>query len=453
MSTVNNKDIFSPIKDRIEKLVKTKDLENFRSNQKIAMDKENEDVRYYARLVGAWLAYSNEINNINYALDYRGSIDVIDLFSGCGGISTGFKAITSVLPSFRERGAVDIDIKANMTYEANLGIKPKHIDINELVMKNDSELNDLFDINEKNPLVLIGCAPCQGFSSHSKKLRNDNDIRNTLVGTFAKVAAKIKPDFVIMENVPELLAKKYWGNFQEFKKTMEDSGYFVRATIVNMAEYGVPQARYRALVIASKKRFFMPKGFLDRENVRTVRDAIGYLPPIEPGVANEDDSFHVTARHQKSTVDTIASVPKNGGNRPHGIGPQCLDKVKGFSDVYGRLYWDRPSITITNYARNPASGRFSHPEQDRGLSVREAALLQGFPSNFIFEGTFDEKFRQIGNAVPPRFSTYLAAHILGEMMADEPTEIEYLEDKKYDVTEPVSNSFSSVIAGLKKRRG
>ncbi|WP_192797248.1 DNA cytosine methyltransferase [Bacillus cereus] len=448
-----NKGTYFPIKESIKKLANTKELESFRSNRKNLNNKQDDDMRYYARLVGAWLASSNEINNINYALDYQGSIDVIDFFSGCGGVSTGFKAITSVIPSYRERGAVDIDIKANMTYEANLGIKPKHMDINELVMKNKFEINDLFGIKEKRPLVLIGCAPCQGFSSHSKKLRNTDDIRNTLVGTFAKVAAKIKPDFVVMENVPELLAKKYWGNFLEFKNTMEDSGYYVRATIVNMAEYGVPQARFRAVVIASRRKFLMPKGFLEMGNFRTVRDAIGYLPSIEPGTADENDPFHVTARHQKSTIETIASVPKNGGNRPSGVGPKCLDKVKGFSDVYGRLYWDRPSITITNYARNPASGRFSHPEQDRGLSVREAALLQGFPSNFIFEGTFDEKFRQIGNAVPPRFSAYLAAHILGEMIADEPTEMEYLEDLKYDVTNPVSNSFSSVIAGLKNRKG
>jgi len=453
MSVVNNKDTFSPIKEKIEKLVSTKDLDKVKNDPKIEINKEHQDIRSHIRLIGSWLAYSNEINNINYALDYQGSIDVIDFFSGCGGVSTGFKAVTSVIPSFRERGAVDIDIKANLTYEANLGIQPKHFDINDLAMKSSSELNALFGIERKKPLVLIGCAPCQGFSSHSKKLRMDNDIRNTLVGTFAKVAAKLNPDFVIMENVPELLAKKYWGNFQEFKESMEEHGYNVRATIVNMAEYGVPQARFRALVVASKKKFLMPKGFLDRKNYRTVRDAIGYLPPIEPGIFCENDPFHVTARHQKSTVDTIASVPKNGGSRPQGVGPQCLDKVKGFSDVYGRLYWDRPSITITNYARNPASGRFSHPEQNRGLSIREAALLQGFPSNFIFEGTFDEKFRQIGNAVPPRFSAYLATHILGEMIADEPTETDYTEDLKYDVTEPVSNSFSSVIAGLKNRKG
>ena len=107
----------------------------------------------------------------------------------------------------------------------------------------------------------------------------------------------------------------------------------------------------------------------------------------------------------------IAAVPRDGGNRPAGIGPKCLDKIKGFYDVYGRLSWNKPSITITQYARNPASGRFSHPEQNRGLTIREAARLQSFPDGFVWEGSLGEKFKQIGEAVPPLLALAIATKI------------------------------------------
>jgi len=128
-----------------------------------------------------------------------------------------------------------------------------------------------------------------------------------------------------------------------------------------------------------------------------------------------------------------------------------LDRVRGFYDVYGRLAWDRPAITITHYARNPASGRYVHPEQDRGLTMREAAILQGFPKGFEFCGSFDSVFKQIGEAVPPPFSAAVAASCVTELLSAPPS-----NDEKVglvsQITEPVSSSFSSVIAGLKMAR-
>jgi DNA (cytosine-5)-methyltransferase 1 len=128
-----------------------------------------------------------------------------------------------------------------------------------------------------------------------------------------------------------------------------------------------------------------------------------------------------------------------------------LDRVKGFSDVYGRLNWDKPSITITHYARNPASGRYVHPEQDRGLTIREAALLQSFPSNIEFVGSFDSIFKQIGEAVPPMFACAIAAHVLVELISQPPSE-EMLNTGIHSLEEPVSSSYSSVIAGIKLNR-
>jgi len=163
--------------------------------------------------------------------------------------------------------------------------------------------------------------------------------------------------------------------------------------------------------------------------------------------------MHKSASHKPSTLEVIRQVPHDGGNRPFGVGPKCLDKTKGFSDVYGRLFWDKPAITITHYARNPASGRYTHPEQDRGLTAREAAILQSFPDGFEFCGKTDDIFRQIGEAVPPMLSSAIAASVLIEYLSVLPTE-EELNSAPKPIDKPVSSSYSSVIAGIKtKTRG
>lgn len=384
---------------------------------------------------------------------YTGPIQVIDLFSGCGGMSYGFAAISEKMSSYKITAAIDIDTYANKTYQRNIGITPKQLDLAAIAQSKSSiqEFLRTLDIQPVEPCILIGCAPCQGFSSHRKKHWNlPKDNRNSLIDAFARIAASLQPDVVVMENVPELLSAKYWSHFSEFQRVLQKAGYLVRARVVNTAGFGVPQERFRALVIAMKRRFSMPAPYLRSTDYRTVRNAIGSLPALEPGVPHHEDSMHVTTRHRASTIETITRVPKNGGSRPSGVGPACLDRVKGFYDVYGRLAWDKPAITITGFSRNPASGRYVHPEQDRGLSIREAALLQSFPVNYVFDGPFDNKFMQIGNAVPPALSAYLAGFILGELCSY-PREDPF-DNENEDVRDPVSNSFSSVIAGMKFRR-
>ena len=251
-----------------------------------------------------------------------------------------------------------------------------------------------------------------------------------------------------MENVPEFLSERYWKYFFSAKENFEKAGYMVKQKIYNAATFGVPQERFRSVIIGMKKDFLLPEEVLQKENFRTVRDAIGALPKVVAGVAAPNDPMHKSAAHKASTIDVIKSVPHNGGSRPEGVGPACLDRVKGFSDVYGRLYWDRPSITITHYARNPASGRYSHPEQDRGLTAREAALLQSFPNGFEFVGKSDDVYRQIGEAVPPFMSAAIATNILIELISKEPTEEQRNASPK-SIEKPVSSSYSSVIAGMK----
>jgi len=380
----------------------------------------------------------------------EGAIDVVDFFSGCGGMSAGFRALNAFVPAYKSVVAVDIDAIANESFQVNLGLEPASLDLLR-ISKNPKALDKLLSARRRHhPLVFIGCAPCQGFSSH----RNEDgrtDPRNPLFIEFARAAARVKADAVIAENVPELLTKAHWSLVGEARKLLESAGYWVHVGIVNMAQFGLPQERFRAVFMAFRRPFVAPRGFLPRAQFRTVRDAIGHLPSIRPGQRCLVDSLHFTAGHRESTVRTIRAVPKDGGNRPASVGPACLRRAKerqgrsAYDDVYGRLHWDRPAITITAYARNPASGRFVHPEQDRGLSVREAALLQGFPVDYDVRGSLDQKFRQLGNAVPPVFSSYLAAHVFGELLSPP------VPDRDFDpgVTEPVGSSFSRIIGALK----
>ncbi|MBT5925891.1 MAG: DNA cytosine methyltransferase, partial [Verrucomicrobia bacterium] len=296
------------------------------------------------------------------------------------------------------------------------------------------------------PVVLIGCAPCQGFTAHRKRNWNVLDDRNDLIGAFAKVVSKIQPDFIVMENVPELLAHKYWSYFDSFRNHIAESGYTVKQGIHNAASFGTPQDRFRALIFASRLEFKLPRPLIEAGDYLTVRDAIGGLPPVKAGDSPSEDGFHRSARHRASTIEVIRAVPPNGGSRPAGIGPKCLDRVDGYYDVYGRLAWDKPSITITHYARNPASGRFVHPVQDRGLTMREAARLQGFPDTFLIDGTFDDTFRQIGEAVPPPLATGVASAVRDAFQGE-------VDDGEEElIVAPVNNSYAGVIAGIKARR-
>lgn len=381
----------------------------------------------------------------------NGPIDVIDLFCGCGGLSLGFEFVGRQLRSYRLLAGVDFDEYAVATYSRNLPGKALRQDLLS-ASRTPSTLRTFsqhLGISRDRPLVLIGGPPCQGFSAHQKKHGRRVDERNQLITVFARIAENLRPDFIVLENVPELLAKRNWDYFQTFKEQLSVAGYFVRAQIHNLAGFGVPQERFRALLLASPQPFEMPGPFLEPSCYKTVRQAIGALPPVKPGGKCRMDLMHYCTHHRDSTVAVLRQVPKDGGRRPAGVGPQCLDKVDGFRDVYGRMYWDRPANTITASARNPASGRYGHPEQDRGLTIREAALLQGFPKSFHIEGPFDDKFLQIGNAVPPVFSAYLAAHVLGELLREQRSP-ERVIQLPLDITRPTSNSFSSGIAGRKK---
>ena len=382
------------------------------------------------------------------------SIQILDFFSGAGGTSLGFAVINSIFPVFRFLGGCDINPVSAATYSENFGTPIICKDIIKISESSESIREFLKNINfDYNiPTILIGCAPCQGFSSHRKKKWNDeDDDRNSLVVAFSNIVAAVNPSVFVMENVPEFLSGRYRKYFSKAQTAFYNSGYIVKQNIYNAAEFGVPQERFRSVIIGMKKEFLLPEGFYSPKEYKTVRDAISSLRPIAAGETDPNDILHKAVAHKQSTIEVIRQVPHDGGNLPAGVGPECLSRVNGFYDVYGRLSWDKPAITVTHYARNPASGRYTHPVQDRGLTAREAARLQSFPDGFTFAGKSDDIYRQIGEAVPPLLSCGIAVNILIELLSCEPTKSQ-LDAGVQTMDLPVSNSYSSVIAGIKTRR-
>jgi len=377
-------------------------------------------------------------------------IQVIDFFSGCGGMSYGFKTVKARNVKFKILGGVDIDPYANRTFQRMLECEPLNMDIRKLVRGSAlRETLSRWHFSEKDPLLVIGCSPCQGFSSHQKRFSGRDD-RNALLLAFAKILRRLRPELIVMENVPEILYEQHWEYFAAWRRMMMTDGYSVRVKIYNLAQFGVPQERFRVLVIAARdwSHFRMPVPTHRPDRFVTVRQAIGHLPPLEAGGINPDDPMHLTSKHRPETIELLKLIPPDGGGKrdlPAGFGPDCL-KVDGFRDVYGRMKWDLPANSITTRCRTPSAGRYAHPEQHRGLSVREAALLQGFPPEYFFEGPFDDKFKQIGNAVSPMFSKAIASHIDSEWTRDHTRPL----DHSGDITEPIRKSFSSTIASLKR---
>lgn len=375
---------------------------------------------------------------------------LIDLFSGCGGASAGFLASGR----YRHLYAADNDPWANATYEENLAAAPEQLDLSLLADANlRREWKARLAIPARTRVVLFGGAPCQGFSSHVK-MRGDRHGRNGLFSIFGDIALELRPEVVMIENVADLVAERSWSLFADLRERLADAGYFVRARIINMAHLGVPQERFRTVVLASRQKppTFPAPVITDPALFSTVKDWIGDLPPVESGGRDPDDPMHEASRHRSSTLEIIKQVPRDGGSRPPGIGPECLERARnsfgGYTDVYSRLAWSEPAPTITARCRTPSCGRFLHPEQDRGLTAREAGLLQTFPRDWHLCGPFDDRYKQVGNAVPPLAARVFAEHIASDFprVANEVGLFE-VQDK------PVGASFSVLIPGIRRRGG
>lgn len=373
------------------------------------------------------------------------SIYVLDFFAGCGGMSYGFATTRQSHVDIKVLGGFDINKVALKTYERNVpGGNAIEANVSDLAESPEriKELIPGFEPATCRPLVFIGCAPCQGFSAQRKKDPR-NDPRNSLMVAFAKICEHFKPDAVVQENVPEIITGRYSQYHEEALSILHGSGYQTDQAVLDLSMFGVPQRRRRAIILSTLNgKIDLPKPIFSKEAAPTVRDAISHLAPIQAGEADPSDPFHRAPMHTARILDRISRTPADGGDRRDLSKHDQLDchsnldtgKTPGFTDVYGRLRWDTPSVTITAKSSTPSCGRFLHPEQHRNISVREAAILQGFPQTYQFEGAFVNQYRQIGEAVPPLFARSIAWTVLDHFFP----KAEQAEQKKRVPTKPKS---------------
>ncbi len=334
----------------------------------------------------------------------RPAASVVDVFCGVGGLSHGFRQ-----QGFEIVGGIDIDEDCRYPFEHNNNAPFIRRDV--ATLKAD-EINCLFMTGR--PRVLVGCAPCQPFSTYNQK---NEDPKWQLLRQFGDLIDKVRPDVLSMENVPRLLKFKEGSTFKLFVKKLHDAEYHVVWDVLYGPDFGLAQTRSRLVLLASKLGPIMLPRATHKGEYRTVRDEIGDLPPLNHGGIDDSDLLHRTSRLSELNLQRISSA-KPGGTWKDWA-PQLVAKChkvetgKGYSSVYGRMKWDEPSPTITTQFFGFGNGRFGHPEQNRALSLREGALLQGFPSDYEFVSPgerihFTKVGRLIGNAVPVKLASAIA---------------------------------------------
>ena len=339
-------------------------------------------------------------------LNHGDQVAVVDLFCGIGGLSHGFYK-----EGFKVAAGIDSDPSCEYAFETNNEARFVNKPIEDIT---PNELSKLFgDVRTK---VLIGCAPCQPFSPYNRTKTKTNKWK--LLRDFSRLIAGVKPDIVSMENVPHL---RNYQVFEEFVSVLEGLGYFVSVHFVFCPDYGIPQRRRRMVLIASKygdvpliARTHLPSEY------RTVYDAIGRLRPLESGGKDPKDPMHRCRKLSPLNLKRVRSTPEGKAWQTwnYSLRPKCLRKKKNrsFRAVYGRMKWDGLGSTVTTEFCNLGTGRFGHPDQDRTISLREAAILQTFPKYYKFAENpskiwLAEQSRHIGNAVPVRLGRAIAKSI------------------------------------------
>ena len=349
---------------------------------------------------------------------------VIDLFAGAGGFTLGFTSLKNEhgLLVFQPVWANDFNKHAVNTYNANFGDHCVHGNIVD-ILENP-------DIKIPSADVVVGGPPCQGFSLLNKN--RSGDPRTELWRPFMDVVARSGAKVFVMENVPQLLRSE---EFEQIVAHARILGFQVsKGDTLIAADYGVPQTRRRAFIVGSKycdpNILFPPppthRSLKDEQSDlpiwSSVRDAIGDLPPPVGTQLREDTSerlrLHFGRNPTEKSKARYRAIPEEGMNRfdlqriaPE-ITPACwIRKKSGGTDLFGRLWWDRPSVTIRTEFFKPEKGRYLHPVQHRPITHREAARFQSFPDDFVFHGSKIEIARQIGNAVPPLLAQAVARSI------------------------------------------
>ncbi len=309
---------------------------------------------------------------------------VVDVFAGAGLLSHSFAE-----EGFSVVRAVELDRIAAATYAANLG---EHV-----------VCADVRDVEPTGPCdVLVGGPPCQGFSTLGKRHRNDP--RNLMSLEMVRWAAELDPKIVVIENVEAFLSNPVWGRL---KRRFEEMDYEVFSILLNAYDMGAPQMRSRSFTIASRAGKIAPERVL--RPTRTVRAAWEGLPSRPDGA-----NHHYAPEPSDLALARMRLIPPGGDKRdvleaaPH-LAPPSWNRVKGeVTDVWGRLEWERPSNTLRTALLNPSKGRYIHPEQDRVMSLREAARLHTIPDDWTFVGLPTQVARQIGNSVPPALGRAVA---------------------------------------------
>lgn len=345
-------------------------------------------------------------------------IEAVDLFCGVGGLTSGLRSA-----GVKVVAGIDVDGPCSYPFEQNHpGAKFLLKDVGSLT---GGDLVKLWKTRTQGVRLLAGCAPCQPFSSYTRTTTKTHD-KWGLLNHFARLVEEAKPELVTMENVPGLEREE---PFAVFLAALKKEKYHVDFRVVNGADYGVPQQRRRLVLVASRLGpIALPEPtHPGPDKWVTVRQAIGRLAPIAAGEGASNDVLHRSARLSELNLKRIRASKAGGTWRdwPLELVAECHRKESGkhSAGVYGRMRWDQPAPTMTTLCYGFGNGRFGHPEQDRAISLREAAIFQSFPEDYRFVAE-DEDIplkrvsRWIGNAVPPKlgeavgkvFISHVAAH-------------------------------------------
>ena len=339
-------------------------------------------------------------------------MSAVDLFCGAGGLTRGL-----LLEGIKVNAGVDSDPACRYPYEHNNGCKFVEKDIRQLT---GAEVAGFFPDGDVK--ILVGCAPCQPFSTYTHGHESPSDSKWSLPRDFARIVREVRPEIVSMENVPRLARHHVYAEFLECLTALS---YHVTTHVVRCADYGVPQTRKRLVLFAStcgQVRLVPPTH--EAEAHVTVRDAIGDLDAIPAGGSSSPDRLHRAKNLTERNLERIKAATPGGTWRDwdKSLVARCHRKSSctTYVSVYGRMEWDKPAPTITTQCCGFGNGRFGHPEQDRAISLREAALLQTFPADYEFvppDGVpfFHRTGRLIGNAVPVAVARAIARSIRGHV--------------------------------------
>lgn len=361
-------------------------------------------------------------------MEQREKISAVDLFCGIGGLSYGL-----LQSGIRVNAGIDLDTSCKYAFEENCNAEFLCRGVEELEKET---VNSLFG-NSKYK-VLVGCAPCQPFSNYTLSADKTKDVRWKLLDSFAQLIIDTTPDIVSMENVPQLIRFRHSPIFRNFVKTLEEAGYKVWYDVIYAPEYGIPQKRKRLVLLASKlgEIKLIPPTHKPEEYL-TVKDAIGKLEKLSSGQISKIDFLHRASRLSPKNLKRIRQSKPGGSWKrdwDYDLLLEChkTERGKTYGSMYGRMTWEDPSPTMTTHCTGIGNGRFGHPDQDRAISLREAAILQSFPIDYKFaknEETLSVRnvSKHIGNAVPPKLGEIIGLSILEHI---DKIEISYGKNEK-----------------------